>query len=231
MKITIINGSMRKGSTYKITQQFIDNISSNKKDVKEFFLPRDEPNFCTGCFNCFTDNTKCPHYKYINPIVNAIEEADLIIFQSPVYVYHVSGQMKTLLDHLGYRWMVHKPSESMFKKQAIVISTAAGAGTKSAMKDVLDSFFYWGIGKSYKYGVNVYATSFEEIDEKRQNKIKKDINKLCKKIKRDSKCVKPNLKTKALFHLIRMMNKKKGFSESDKKYWKEKGWIGKKRPW
>ncbi len=62
---------------------------------------------------------------------SAMDEADVIILASPVYVYHSTGAMKAFLDHYGYRWMVHSPEESMFKKQGVCISTAAGAGMKS----------------------------------------------------------------------------------------------------
>ncbi len=41
----------------------------------------------------------------------------LLFLASPVYVYHTTGAMKAFLDHYGYRWMVHSPEESMFKKQ------------------------------------------------------------------------------------------------------------------
>lgn len=60
---------------------------------------------------------KCPHYEALLPITTAIDEADVIILPSPVYVYHATGAMKAFLDHYGYRWMVHRPEESMFKKQ------------------------------------------------------------------------------------------------------------------
>ena len=35
------------------------------------------------------------------------------------------------LDHYGYRWMVHCPEGSMFRKQGVCIATAAGAGIKT----------------------------------------------------------------------------------------------------
>lgn len=150
MKSVVVYGTQRRGSTYNITQKFLDRLCNNKGDIQEFFLPKDMPNFCRGCFQCFKDNTKCPDYKYIEPILKAMEEADLIIFASPVYVYHVSGQMKAFLDHFGFQWMVHQPNETMFSKRALVISTAAGAGTKSTIKDVLDSMLFWGVAKTYK---------------------------------------------------------------------------------
>ena len=88
-------------------------------EVKEFFLPRDFGEFCIGCTQCFRKSeTLCPHYEKINPLTEALDEADVLIFESPVYVYHVTGSMKAFLDHYGYRWMLHRPEESMFHKQA-----------------------------------------------------------------------------------------------------------------
>ena len=59
-----------------------------------------------------------------------------------MYVYHVTAAMKTLLDHYGYRWMIHRPEESMFRKQVVCISTAAGGGMKETTKDIADSTFF-----------------------------------------------------------------------------------------
>ena len=91
---------------------------------------------------------------------SAMDEADVIILASPVYVYHSTGAMKAFLDHYGYRWMVHSPEESMFKKQGVCISTAAGAGMKSTNKDMMDSLFFWGVAKRYQYGVNCVDGEF-----------------------------------------------------------------------
>ena len=75
-----------------------------------------------------------------------------MIFTSPVYVYHCTGAMKSFLDHYGWRWMVHRPEEKIFSKQAVILSTAAGAGMKSANKDIKDSMFFWGIAESIPMG-------------------------------------------------------------------------------
>lgn len=231
MKVAVIYGTERKGSTYNIAQQFLHGLCNNKKDIKEFFLPKDQPNFCRGCFQCFTDNTKCPDYQYIEPILKAMEEADLIVFTSPVYVYHVTGQMKAFLDHFGFQWMAHQPNETMFKKQALIISTAAGAGTKSTMKDILDSMWFWGIAKTYKYGVNVAAGNWSGVSNKKKIEIQKKVEKLVVKIKKESGHVTPNLKVKGLFYVMRFMQKKFGFNKPDVDYWENHGWLGKVRPW
>ena len=69
--------------------------------------------------------------------------------------------------------MVHRPEKKMFSKQAVCISTAAGAGTKSTNKDIADSLFFWGVPKIYKYGVNVRAMSYSRISDKTKAEIDK----------------------------------------------------------
>ena len=228
MKIVLINGVNHKGSTYNVAKMLADKVGG---ELKEFFLPRDFDNLCLGCTQCFMkDEAKCPHYEKLKPITEALEEADLIILASPVYVYHVTGAMKALLDHYGYMWMAHRPNELMFKKQGVCISTAAGAGMKSTNKDMADSLFYWGVARTYKYGMAVRATNWNGVPEKRKKKIEKSINKLARKIKRRDGKVKPCFKVKAFFFLMHLLERK-GWNEADVNYWKEKGWTGKKRPW
>lgn len=228
MKITIIHGQNHKGSTYHIARMLAEKLDG---EIKEFFLPKDFDEFCLGCTNCFGKNESlCAHYKKLKPITEALDEADVLIFASPVYVYHATASMKALLDHYGYRWMVHRPSETMFKKQAVCISTAAGAGMKSTNKDMADSMFFWGVAKTYKYGVAVRETSFDRVNEKIKRNIEKKTNALAKKIKSRNGIVKPGVKTKGFFNIMRLMQKR-GWNEADCIYWKEKGWTEKKRPW
>lgn len=228
MKTVIIQGQSHKGSTYNIAQ-----ILSNKigGEVKEFFLPRDFGEFCVGCTKCFMESeTKCPHYEKLNPITKAIDEADVIILASPVYVYHATGAMKAFLDHYGYRWMVHCPEESMFKKQGVCISTAAGAGMKWANKDMMDSLFFWGVARRYELGVGIAATDWNSVAENKKKAIDKATSRIAKKILKQTGKVKPGIKTKGFFYIMRLMQKN-GFNPRDVEYWKNKGWTGKSRPW
>ena len=166
MKIAIIHGQNHQGSTYHIAHNLAEEIGGQ---ITEFFLPRDFDKFCVGCTTCFTkDETKCPHYEMLSPITAAIDEADLIILSSPVYVFHATGAMKALLDHYGYQWMSHRPKAVMFGKQAVCVTTAAGAGMESTIKDMADSLFFWGVAKQYKLGFAISATSWDEIKPKKK---------------------------------------------------------------
>ena len=231
MKVTIINGQNHKGASYTIGRKVALKLTS-EDEIIEFFMPKDMPHFCSGCNQCFMKDEKlCPHYECMQPIVKAIDNADVMIFTTPVYVYHCTGSMKAFLDHFAYRWMLHRPNGDMFKKQAICISTAAGAGMKTACKDIKDSMFFWGVGKTYTYGVALRASKFSEIKPKLKSRIDDDVNKIAKKVKSKQKHVKSSIKAKGFFKIARMLNKKDGWNPVDVEYWKAAGWNAKTRPW
>ena len=228
MKTVIIHGQSHKGSTYHIAHQLGEKIGG---ELTEFFLPRDFGEFCAGCTQCFlVHESKCPHYNKLAPITKAIDEADVVILASPVYVFHATGAMKAFLDHYGYRWMVHSPEGSMFTKQGVCISTAAGMGMGPTNKDMGDSLFYWGVGKIYKYGCGVAATDWNGVSEKKKAEIDKKTTALAGKIKSRAGHITPALKTRALFFVMHLLQKK-GINERDARYWAEKGWTGRRRPW
>jgi multimeric flavodoxin WrbA len=232
MNVAVIYGTERKGSTYNITQLFLKKLNIETQDVTEFFLPKDMPHFCIGCGNCFMKGEKfCPHYADVNIIKKAMLKSDLLIFASPVYVYHATGQMKTLLDHFAYQWMVHRPEKKMFSKMALVISTAAGGGMKSTNKDIVDSLSFWGVGRIFKYGKGVAAINWEGVSGKNKINIEKDVEKLATKILNTSKPVTPCIRIKTKFYFMRFLHKKIGFSDADINYWNEQGWLEKERPW
>ena len=228
MKIVVINGVNHKGSTYTLTHKLVDKLNG---EVKEFFLPKDFDEFCLGCTNClFKGEDKCSHYEKIKPIVDAIDECDLIVLASPVFCMHASGSMKAFLDHLAYRWMAHRPSEAMFKKQAVAITTCAGAGKKSTLKDMTDSLFYLGSARIYKIGVALMAPTYDDMKESKKRKLDKKTSKVAKKIIKRNGKIKPKFKTKAFFFLMHLMQKN-GYNELDKNHWIERGWTKKNRPW
>ncbi|MBQ8967810.1 NAD(P)H-dependent oxidoreductase [Ruminococcus sp.] len=227
MKITVIHGQSHKGSTYNIARQLCDKLGG---EVTEFFLPRDLGEFCMGCTSCFADETKCPHYEKFRPLTEALDEADVIILASPVYVMHATGAMKAFLDHYGYRFMVHRPEEKMFSKQAVCIATAAGAGLGSTIKDMADSTFFWGIARTYRLGVAVMETNWENVRPKIKTKIDKKTTAIAAKISSRAGRCRPSLKTRVVFKAMSVMQRK-GFNPPDVEYWKAKGWTAGKTPW
>ena len=230
MIITVINGQNHKGSTYNIGKLLTDAISGDK-EIFEFFLPRDLDHFCTGCYACIEDETKCPYYEEKNRIMQKIEQSDLLIFTTPTYCLAPSAPMKSFMDLTFTYWCSHKPRACMFHKKAVVLSTAAGTGMKSAMKPVKTKLLYWGVPWIKSYGISVQAMNWEGVSQKKKEKIAKDMRKLANALSKNQKPSVP-LKTKILFNMFAFMQKVGwGSGATEKEYWEKKGWLGKERPW
>ncbi len=230
MKVVIIHGQNHKGSSYNIGRMIANKISGEEA-VTEFFLPRDLNHFCLGCYACIDDDTRCPFYEEKNKIMSAVEAADVLIFTTPTYCMRASAPMKSFIDLTFNYWMVHRPRKCMFTKKAIVVSTAAGSGTKSAIKDITNTLLYWGVPYVLSYGISVQAMNWNAVADKKKKKIDKDTTKLADKVLKKRQ-VKAGIKTKTLFMMMRMMQKMGwGSSDAEKEYWEQKGWLGKGRPW
>ena len=228
MHTVIIHGQDHQGTTCHIARELARKLGG---ETTEFFLPRDFGAFCSGCNRCFAENEAlCPHHDRLAPITAAMDAADVVVLSSPVYVFHVTGAMKAFLDHCGHRWMVHRPSGPMFRKQGVCICTAAGAGMRSTLKDMEHSMFFWGIARIYKYGIGVAAVKWDGVSERKRQAIDRATSRLARTILRRDGRVRPGLKTRAFFLLMHWIHRK-GLCAADARYWKEKGWTGSARPW
>jgi Multimeric flavodoxin WrbA len=190
------------------------------------------PYFCCGCYNCLKGSEHCPHYGSLRPITQSMDEADLLVFTTPVYCLRTTGSMKALLDHCFIHWVSHRPKERMYFKKAVVIAIGSGIGMKKAADDIKTSLSYWGISDIQTYRQRSLSTSWEGVKEEIKAKTERDISMLAAKIKRRSNTVKVSLGRKLMFFAMRSMQIKGwGACPQDKAYWEEKGWLGKMRPW
>ena len=238
MKITVINGTEQKGCTFSMKELFLSAMGEGHC-VTEFFLPRDCPVFCTGCKACFFSDIKsCPHSRYTVPVWESILSADLLVFTSPAYVFHVTAQMKALLDHYGTKWIAHSPEKPLFSKQAVIITNAIGQGMGKAAAAIKDSLDYWGVARTYIVKQALFQAKWENVSPGRKKAINDQCKIIAKKIVRKKKVV-PCLKVRLIFHLMKIAQKmidkaelKAGREHSkDYLYWKENGWIDGKKPW
>lgn len=231
MKILTIMGTSHRGNTRAITDLFLNEFKDEKNEFDEIVLPNDFHEICYGCANCILKGEdKCPHFSLVNPMIEKIERADLIIIATPIFAMSCSSGLKALLDHLAYIWLVHRPKESMFNKVGLIITSAGGSGVKDTVKLVKNNMFYWGIPTIYNYGVTTMKMGGNYIDYKNKDKIKKQVENKSNKIKRSLKNRKVGLKTKFFFKIFGM-TQKNGWNKTDSNYWKDKGWLDGKRPY
>ncbi len=230
MKVAAVYGNARNGSTRHTVQLILDGIQKRTAlDLQEVVLPRDLNHFCVGCFNCFLKGEQsCPHADATLPIVKTLTEADLIILSSPVYGLDVSGPMKTLIDHLCFMWLSHRPNPVMFEKLGVTVTTTAGAGTKHATKTLHNSLKFWGIKRIYSYRKAVSATKWSEVAPNKQAEMAREADVLADKIIKTAvkiKKIKPPFFRSMMLFVMKGMMRKNTWNPLDKAHWVKQGWI------
>ena len=231
MKILTIIGTPHKGNTRSVVDLFLDEFKSNENEFDEIVLPNDFNEICCGCANCILKGEdKCPHYNKINPIIKKLENADLIILASPVFVGSCTSGMKAFLDHLAYMWLVHRPEKSMFNKVGLIITSAGGSGVKATTKLLKSNLFYLGVPQVFNYGVTTMKMGGNYCDYKDKDKIKKQVCKKAKQVKKSLENRKVGFKTKFFFKLFGI-TQKNGWNKVDVDYWNEQGWLNGGKPY
>ncbi len=237
MKITVVNGTEKHGITYRLKEMFLTPFKETA-EITEYYLPRDCPSFCMGCISCtLKGEHTCKDAAYVQKIAVSLLDADLIVMTSPAYVFHVTGAMKTLLDHFAYLWIPHRPAPEMFAKRAVVITQCLGGGGKSAANDIRHSLRWWGVSDVMLFtGKLMGDIVWDGLTEKKRFELTKKITALSEKcIRIDyAKPARTKLRTKLKFLFCRMMQQslhEKDPEYLDGRYWAEQGWLGNARPW
>ena len=237
MKITVINGTAKKGVTYHLKEIFLDEFRG-KAEITEFYLPKDGPGFCSGCTTCFRGGEKlCKDAGCVQKIEKALLEADLLVFTSPAYVFHTTGAMKALLDHLGYRWMPHRPAREFFGKRAVIITQCLGAGAASTARDIKDSLAWWGMTYIRTCSFKLMSEiDWDKLPEKKRAGMTGKLVRLARKMASVdySRPARTGIVARAKFYAVRMLQTDLGKANpeyTDFKYWRDNGWIGSARPW
>ncbi|GEM_PF-30857 len=224
MKITVLHGQKHHGSTWNTTRLLLDALISQEDEHHEF-CANDIPD-CIGCFTCIMkDEESCPHRSMTKPIIQAIEQADVLIVETPNYCMGMTGQLKTFFDHMAYRWMSHRPLGEMKNKIAVAISTTAGAGARVVTKQIARQLFWWGIPKVYRLNKAIAAAKWDDVKPETKLKLKQKAAEIAIKTRKNHGRVRRGLRQKFLFKMMAVMQKSGLGTPKDAAYWKDQGWI------
>ena len=234
MKITIIHGQSHKGVSYTITHAIVTALQQPGDEVREFFLPKDGPDFCYGCNTCFIKGeTHCPSAEKVQPITLAMEWADVIMIDTPNYVMEMSGALKNLMDHLAYRWVTHRPHSAMFNKVGVAVCSSAGAPAGGVTKSIARQLKWMCVPKVYCLPFTSNAMTVADLKPKKQLDMQKKTAKIATAVRRKIGQAHASLRGKRFFGMMRKMQSSPdaAWNPTDQDWWVNHGWTGKIRPW
>lgn len=123
MKIIAFNGSPRKEwNTATLLKKAFEGAVSAGAQTELVNLY--DLNY-RGCYSCFAckekegkNYGKCPIKDDLLPIFKKVENADAIIFGSPIYLGEVTGEMRSFLERLLFQYFTYtNPPGSLFPKK------------------------------------------------------------------------------------------------------------------
>lgn len=145
MKICSINASPNKiGSTSVLLTTVENELSSLGHDIKRFDLYDYTFKGCLGCSSCSKPETYyCFQQDELIPILEILDQSDALLFGSPVYVGHITGEGKSFIDRL-YTFLCSKDRSDRLKKKVFSFIITQGAELKyfESVRNYMKDWFY-----------------------------------------------------------------------------------------
>ncbi len=99
MKVMAFNGSPRKhANTESLLGAVLKGAESKGAETRLINLNKLDIKPCQGCDACKVQIGKCVQKDDLTPLLEEMKSCDAIVLGSPVYWFHVSAQLKALID-------------------------------------------------------------------------------------------------------------------------------------
>jgi multimeric flavodoxin WrbA len=101
MKVLAFVGSPRKASNTDLTiNAILQGAEENKHTTQKVYLYDADIKPCIDCKTCKKGDFQCTLIDTMNQIYPLIEDAEVLVFGTPLYWYGTSAKMKLLIDRL-----------------------------------------------------------------------------------------------------------------------------------
>lgn len=121
MKITVLTGSPRRaGTSALLVDEFIAGAKKNGHEISRFDCAFMNIVPCNNCDFCINNDGKCVHDDDMVKIENAVRQADMVVFASPIYYFGMTSYIKHAIDRFYY----FNDALLASKKKAILLTTA-----------------------------------------------------------------------------------------------------------
>lgn len=100
MKVIGLIGSPRSGgNTERLVQQILAGAAERGADTRSYSLATMKIAGCQGCYACKTDG-KCVQQDDMQTLYTEIDQADVVVFGTPLYMGQMTSQAKAFVDRL-----------------------------------------------------------------------------------------------------------------------------------
>lgn len=136
-KVFIVSSTPRKnGNSDILAEEFARGAQEAGHLVQKVNVREMNLQFCIGCLAC-QKTGKCVLNDGMNELYDGVQNADVLVFATPIYYYEMAGQLKTFLDRLNPLF----PKNNRFT-QVYVLASAAD-GDESAMDKAVQGVQGW----------------------------------------------------------------------------------------
>lgn len=107
MKITVLSGSPRKnGNTDTMVAEFCRGANEAGHETEVLEVGRMNIKGCMGCEFCFSHDGECVQKDDMSKVLESLDQADMVVFASPIYWFDITAQLKAAIDRMYARGKV-----------------------------------------------------------------------------------------------------------------------------
>lgn len=145
MNILILNGSPRaNGNTAAMVRAFEEGAVAEGHKTCVFNVGKMSIGGCHACEYCHTrGGSRCFQDDEMNNILEAADDAEVLVIASPVYYFTMTAQMQSALQRL---YAIMRPKG--VRKAVLLLSSMSPGVYDGAIAQFNDMMRYWGVKKT-----------------------------------------------------------------------------------
>ena len=176
--VTLLGSPRANGNSVAIAERFTETAEKYGAETKTYSLNKLKFRGCQACMMCKDKLDRCVLKDDLEPVLDGIRSADVLVLATPVYFADVTAQMKMFIDRT-YSYYVpdflNKPVPSRLSpgKQLIFIQTQAQPGD-NFFNDIYPKyeFFFQFLGFKDNHLIRATGVNDEGDAVKRESIIK-----------------------------------------------------------
>lgn len=132
--LTLMGSPRINGNTDLLTDAFIEGARENGHNITKISVYKNKVNACINCSYCCNHDGECFQKDGMDEIYSLLDNAEIVVFASPLYFYNLSAQLKAIIDRFHAKTSVKK----LKPKKCVLL--AVGADDASAFDPMISTY-------------------------------------------------------------------------------------------